>query len=173
MNPDGQAEARDQPLPNPMRMWLALAASVGLCLAIGFVSGFLFKPGAWYAALEKPSFNPPAWVFAPAWTTLYILMGVAAWRIWRLAASAARTQALRQFGVQLALNAVWTPVFFGAQSLSGGLAIILSMAIAIVVTIQRFHPLDRPAAWMLVPYLAWVAFATLLNVSLLALNGKF
>jgi tryptophan-rich sensory protein len=153
--------------------WLALLASVALCMTIGIVAGLLFKPGAWYAALEKPFFNPPASVFAPVWTMLYIAMGVAAWRIWRLPASVARTQALRQFAVQLALNAIWTPVFFGAQSLPGGLVVIVLMAFAIVVTIQRFHPLDKTAAWLLAPYLAWVTFATGLNVALLALNGKF
>ena len=73
--------------------WLALAGWVGLCLAIGFTSGLLFKPGAWYAALEKPSFNPPAALFAPVWSVLYVAMGVAAWRIWRLPISAERTQA--------------------------------------------------------------------------------
>lgn len=158
---------------NSARRWLALAAWVGLCVAIGVVSGLLFKPGAWYAALEKPPFNPPASVFAPVWTVLYVAMGVAAWRIWGLQNSPERRQALRQFGVQLALNAAWTPVFFGAQSLSGGLVVIVLMAFAIVVTIQRFHPLDKIAAWLLAPYLAWVAFATALNVALLALNGKF
>ena len=153
--------------------WLALAAWVGLCVALGFVSGFLFKPGVWFAALEKPFFNPPSWLFAPVWTILYIAMGVAAWRIWCLAATVARSQALRQFCIQLALNAAWTPVFFGAHALAGGLVVIVLMWFAIAVTIQRFHPLDKAAAWLLAPYLAWVSFATLLNVAVLALNGKF
>lgn len=160
-------------LPAPARRWLALTSWVALCLAIGFTSGFLFKPGPWYAALEKPFFNPPAWLFAPAWTVLYVAMGVAAWRIWRLPSSAERAQALRKFGVQLALNAAWTPVFFGAHSLGGGLAVIIAMWFAIAITIQSFHPLDKPAAWLLAPYLAWVSFATLLNVALLTLNGNF
>lgn len=155
------------------RRWLALLGWVGLCLSVGIVIGLFFKSGAWYAALEKPAFNPPAWLFAPVWTVLYIAMGVAAWRIWCLPASGERMQALRQFGVQLILNAVWTPVFFGAQSLAGGLAVIVLMVFAIAATIQRFHALDKPAAWLLAPYLAWVSFATLLNVTLLALNGKF
>jgi len=170
MNSDARLRTK---VPANPRRGLALAAWVGLCLAVGMIAGLLFKPGAWYAALEKPLFNPPAWVFAPAWTVLYMVMGVAAWRIWCLPESAERQQALRQFGVQLALNAAWTPVFFGAQSLAGGLAVIVLMAIAIVVTIQRFHPLDKIAAWLLAPYLAWVTFATALNVALLALNGKF
>lgn len=170
MNPETSANTSETARS---RVWIALAAWVGLCMAVGFASGFLFKPGAWYAALDKPFFNPPAWVFAPAWTILYVVMGVAAWRIWRLPESPARKHALRQFGVQLVLNAIWTPVFFGAHSLAGGLAVILLMALAIVVTIQRFHPLDKTAAWMLAPYLAWVSFATALNVSLLTLNGHF
>ena len=161
-------QARRQP-----RRWLELAAWVGLCMAVGIIAGLLFKPGVWYAGLDKPFFNPPSWLFAPVWTMLYIAMGVAAWRIGCLPASAGRNQALRQFGVQLALNAAWTPVFFGAQSLVGGLIVVVMMAFAIVVTIQRFHPLDKIAAWLLAPYLAWVGFATALNVALLALNGKF
>ena len=158
--------------PNTRR-WLALAMWVGLCVAVGVVAGLLFKPGAWYASLEKPAFNPPAWLFAPVWTMLYIAMGVAAWRIECLPASAERKLALRQFGVQLALNAAWTPVFFGGQSLWGGVVVIVLMAFAIIVAIQRFYPLDKIAAWLLAPYLAWVAFASILNVSLLAFNGKW
>lgn len=174
-SPGAPIEPLVAPLPvvTPGSHWLALAVCVGLCLAIGSIFGSMFPPGAWYAALEKPFFNPPNWLFAPAWTLLYILMGVAVWRIWRLVASVPRTRALRMFAVQLALNATWTPVFFGAHSLAGGLAVILFMAMAIIVTIQYFHPLDKPAAWLMAPYLAWVGFATTLNVSLLALNGDF
>jgi tryptophan-rich sensory protein len=142
-------------------------------VGVGIVSGLLFKPDSWYAALDKPSFNPPAWLFAPVWTLLYAAMGGAARRIWRLPVSVERTWALRKFAVQLALNAAWTPVFFGAHSLGGGVLVIVSMLFAIAVTIQGFHPLDKLAAWLLAPYLAWVSFATLLNVALLALNGKF
>ncbi|MEP7155905.1 MAG: TspO/MBR family protein [Betaproteobacteria bacterium] len=160
------------PHPVPHR-WLGLVLWIALCVGIGVIDGVFFRPGSWFDGLEKPFFNPPAAVFAPVWTILYIMMGTAAWRIWTLRPSRERTQALRQFGVQLFLNAIWTPVFFGAESLGGGLIVIVLLAIAIVVTIQRFHSLDRVAAWLLAPYLAWVAFATALNVSLLALNGKF
>jgi tryptophan-rich sensory protein len=166
-------EEATQPLFGTSRRRLALAAWVTLCLVIGFVIGFFFKPGAWYAGLEKPFFNPPAWLFAPVWTVLYVAMGIAAWRIWCKPDSAERKHALRQFYVQLALNAAWSPTFFGAQSLLGGLAVIVCMLFAIAATIQHFHPLDKPAAWLLAPYLAWVSFATLLNVALLTLNGKF
>lgn len=153
--------------------WLPIVVAIALCLGIGTLFGAMFRPGEWYAALDKPFFNPPNWVFAPAWTLLYILMGIAAGRIWCLPASPGRTRALRMFVVQMMFNAAWTPVFFGAHSLSGGLAVIVCMALAIIVTIQYFHPLDKAAAWLLAPYLAWVAFASLLNVFLLALNGNF
>lgn len=153
--------------------WLPIVVAIALCLGVGSFFGAMFRPGEWYAALDKPFFNPPNWLFAPAWTTLFILMGTAAGRIWCLPASPGRTRALRMFVVQMAFNAAWTPVFFGAHSLAGGLAVILCMALAIIVTIQHFHPLDRLAAWLMAPYLAWVAFASLLNVFLLALNGRF
>ena len=152
--------------------WSAMAASIGLCAAAGFISGWLFPPDAWYLALDKPFFNPPAWLFAPVWTLLYVAMGVAAWRIWCVPDSPERAQALRQFALQLALNAAWTPVFFGAHSLAGGFAVIVLLVFAIAVTIQRFHPLDKMSAWLLAPYLAWVAFATALNAAIWSLNGN-
>jgi translocator protein len=155
------------------RRWFALAAWVGLCLAIGIGTGLLFKPGAWFATLDKPFFNPPAALFAPVWTLLYISMGIAAWRIWCLSVSTDRTRALRWFGVQLALNAAWTPVFFGAHSLAGAMAVIVLMLIAIAITIYRFRQLEQLAAWLMAPYLAWVSFATVLNGALLALNNNY
>ena len=170
MNSDGGV---DTSAPAHSRRWRILAGWVGLCMAVGIVPDLLFKPGVWYSALEKPIFTLPVWVFAPLWMMLSIAMGVAVWRIWGLPESAARNQALRQFCVQLALNAAWTPVFFGAQSLIGGLVVIVLVAFATVVTIQRFHPLDKIAAWLLAPYLAWVAFGSALNVAMLALNSKF
>ncbi len=152
--------------------WPALAGWVTLCMAVGVITGLLFKPGTWYLSLDKPFFNPPAGWFAPVWTVLYVAMGLAAWLVWCVPDSVERKQALRQFGVQLALNAAWTPVFFGAHSLAGGLTVIVLMLIAIAVTIWRFRPLNKAAAALLVPYFTWVSFATLLNIALLALNGN-
>jgi translocator protein len=155
---------------NP-RHWWSLAAWVAICLMVGVVTGYLFKPGAWYFALTQPLFNPPPWLFAPVWTILYVVMGVAAWRVWCLPGSTARTAALRRFAFQLALNAAWTPVFFGLHSIGGALVVIALLALAIMIVIRHFHALDRSAAWLLGPYLAWVVFAATLNASLFVLNG--
>lgn len=119
-----------------------------------------------YRALDRPCWAPPGWLFAPVWLTLYTMMGVAAWLVWRTPAGRFRSNALAWFAVQLALNALWTPVFFGIPSLGGGLAVIVTLWIAIVGTIVAFDRRSRLAASLLVPYLAWVSFATLLNAAL-------
>src|SRR5690606_7206741 len=111
----------------------------------------------------KPWFNPPSWVFGPAWTILYVLMAVAAWRVWLAPESVARRTALIFFAVQFALNAVWSPAFFGLESPRLGLAVILVLLVALAAAVWRFFAVDRAAGWMMVPYLAWVAFAALLN----------
>ena len=126
----------------------------------------------WYAGLVKPSFNPPNWVFAPVWTTLYVLMAFAVWRILRLPeASAARRLALTLFFVQLALNAAWSWMFFGVHNLLLGAINIVPQLLVIVATVVAFHRLDRIAAWCLVPLVAWVAFASVLNIAIWQLNG--
>jgi len=114
----------------------------------------------------RPSWAPPGWLFGPVWITLYTSMAVAAWLVWRRPASVERTRALRWFAVQLALNAAWSPVFFGLRSLAGGLVVIAALLAAIVATIRAFAPCSRPAAALLVPYLAWVGFASALNAAL-------
>ncbi len=126
--------------------------------------------GGWYRALEKPPFNPPDWVFAPVWTALFVLMAVAAWRIWRRPASRLRSQALLAYCVQLALNLLWSVLFFGLQTIGTALADIAALLTAIIVTLGLFWQLDRLAGILLLPYLAWVTFATVLNASLWILN---
>ncbi|MBK9034472.1 MAG: tryptophan-rich sensory protein [Myxococcales bacterium] len=138
---------------------------IALCQAAGGL-GALATSAAWYRALDRPAWAPPGWVFGPVWLTLYAAMGVAAWLVWRTPSGAARTRALRWFGLQLGLNAAWTPVFFGLRSLVGGLVVIVALLAAIVATIVAFAPRSRPAAWLLAPYLAWVAFAAALNAAL-------
>ena len=148
---------------------VALAACVLLVAAIASL-GAIAPPGAWYAGLAKPPFNPPNGVFGPAWTTLYLMIAVATWRLWRAPASPARTRALRLNGVQLVLNALWTPIFFGLQRPGLALAEIVLMWLAILATILAAWRVDRIASGLLWPYLAWVSFATTLNASIWWLN---
>ena len=124
----------------------------------------------WYAGLAKPSFNPPNWVFAPVWTILFVLMGVAFWRILRLPASSVRRKAVLVFAVLLALNAAWSWMFFGAHSPALGMVNIVPQLAVIGAAIVFFARLDRLAAACLVPLFAWVTFATVLNVSIFQLN---
>lgn len=125
----------------------------------------------WYAVLEKPAFNPPSWVFGPVWTTLYTLMGIAAWLVWQAGFDRRAVKvALALFIVQFALNLAWTPAFFGLESPLLGLAVIVPLWVAIVATILGFSRIDRRAAALLVPYLAWVSFATVLNYTIWTLN---
>ena len=124
-----------------------------------------FAPSSSTCALR--SFNPPNWVFAPVWTTLYVLMAFAVWRILRLPqVSAARRLTLSLFFIQLALNAAWSWMFFGANNPLFGLINIVPQFLAILATVVAFHRLDRMAAWCLLPLLAWVAFASVLNVAI-------
>ena len=126
----------------------------------------------WYSGLSKPSFNPPNWLFAPVWTALYVLMAFAVWRVLRQpGASAARRLALGLFFVQLALNAAWSWMFFGANSPLLGMINIIPQMLIILATIITFHRLDRIAAWCLVPLAAWVSFASVLNLAIWRLNG--
>lgn len=150
-----------------------LALCVALCLAVGFAGGrqTAAEIPTWYASLTKPSWTPPNWAFPVAWTTLYVLMGLALWRLWeRPVAAAARRAAVVAFFVQLALNAAWTPVFFGLHWTQVALGIIIAMIVAIGLTIRLSAPVDRIAAWLLVPYLAWVLYAATVNAGIVALN---
>jgi tryptophan-rich sensory protein len=146
-------------------------ALVGFVLAAfaAATPGALWPPGEWYAALAKPPWNPPSWVFGPVWSTLYALMAVAAWRILR-AQGEGRRAALALWWTQLALNAGWTPLFFGWKRMDLALLEILALEAAILATTVRFLRLDRYAGVLLVPYAAWVAFAALLNFTLWRLN---
>ncbi len=129
-------------------------------------------PGDWYASLAKPAWTPPTWVFGPAWTILYAMMAVAAWRLWRRLGARPREsrRALVLFAVQLALNLSWTPVFFGMQRPDLALVVILFLWVAIAATIVAAWKACRTAAALLVPYLAWVTFATALNAAIWRLN---
>lgn len=152
------------------RGWPVLVGLLLLNAVVAFGGSLASTSGVdgWYADADKPAWTPPNWVFGPVWTVLYVVMAVAAWLIWRRHGRAATT-ALVLYGVQLALNAAWTPVFFGAEQLGLGLAIILALEVALVATIVAFHRLTPWVAWLLGPYLAWVLYATTLNAGLAAL----
>ncbi|MCD2185353.1 TspO/MBR family protein [Rhizobium sp. GN54] len=127
-------------------------------------TGVVFRPGDWYKHLDKPSWHPPDWVFAPVWTVLYALIGLSGWLVWREAGIAALP--LSAYAAQLLLNAAWTPIFFGLHR--PGLAVVEIMVLwaAILATIIMFHPVNAAAALLLLPYLAWVSFAAALNLSI-------
>lgn len=173
--------SQDLPHPDPqphrapswLVRWPGLVLFIVLCELVGIVGALTTETGSspWYASLEKPAFQPPSWLFGPVWTLLYALMAIAAWRILRLGweRDAVRT-ALKVFVLQLVLNATWTPVFFGAQAIAMALVIIVALWLVLLITILAFRPLDRVAAWLLAPYLAWVTFAAVLNGAIVALN---
>jgi len=148
-----------------------LAASILICELAGIIgSVFTFSAiPTWYATLAKPMFSPPNWVFGPVWTILYALMGVAAYMVWEKGGKH-EPRAMKAFGLQLFLNAIWTPVFFGLKDLFAAFVIIALMWAAIVVTMVLFWRVDRKASLLLSPYLAWVTFAAILNYGLAMMN---
>lgn len=149
-----------------------LAASIGICLLAGVV-GSIFTVSAipsWYAALVKPFFAPPNWVFAPVWTTLYVLMGISLFLVWRKGFNKKTKSAINFFGIQLALNVLWSLAFFGLKSPIAGFVVIIALWAAIAVTIMKFMKISRSAGLLLVPYIVWVSIAALLNLSVVLLN---
>ena len=163
VQPVGEAHEQRWPM---LVFWLAVVAAVG---AVGSWVTLPQIPG-WYAGLAKPWFTPPNAVFGPAWTTLYLMMAVAVWLVGRMPPSSARTAAIALFVVQLACNAIWSPAFFGLQAPRLGLAVIAVLLASLAATIAVFWRISRPAALLLVPYLAWVCYATALNGAIVALN---
>jgi tryptophan-rich sensory protein len=156
-------------MPTSRSCWfLPLWAVLPFLAALG---GAAFPPDAWFAALSKPSWQPPNYLFGPVWTTLYLMMGIAAGLVWLRGPAPAVRAALIAFAVQLLLNALWTPVFFGAQALGAALMVIVVLWLAITLTIVLFWRVQRLAAALLLPYLAWVSFATALNAALWRLNA--
>jgi benzodiazapine receptor len=150
-----------------------LIVSILVCQLAGFIGSIFTRPAisTWYAGLLKPRFMPPDWVFAPVWISLYILMGVAAFLVWRrgLHHQVVR-RALAIFGVQLALNILWSFLFFGLRSPLAGLIGISILGIAIILTVQSFLKVSRTGGLLLIPYFLWVSFATGLNLSIWWLN---
>lgn len=150
-----------------MSRFLTLALFVLLVVGGGSLIGVNNVPGEWYQSLQKPPFNPPNWVFGPVWTILYVLIAVAGWRIWRERSTGG---AMTAWWMQLGLNFLWSPVFFTLNSIGLALFVILALLATIIVFIRITWERDRISAVLFVPYLAWVAFATLLNASIWFLN---
>jgi len=151
---------------------IVLAFFVALCLGIGALGAAVVASSVdtWYAELAKPPFTPPDRLFGPVWTVLYVLMAIAAWRVWRATDRDTRRGPLTLFALQLALTLGWTVVFFGLQKIGAALATIVVLDVGVVVTTLAFRPIDRWAGLLMLPYLAWVAFATVLNIAIWRLN---
>ena len=152
-----------------MRQWLVLAGFIALCISVGSLAGWVTVQSVaeWYPTLNKPSWTPPSWLFGPVWSVLYVMMAIAAWLVWR----AGNAQvALTWFGVQLLFNFGWSFLFFGQRSPSLGLLDIILLWSSIVVTIYLFNKKSRLAAILMLPYLAWVSFASALNAAIWVMN---
>lgn len=150
-----------------MKRAVSLILFVALVVGGGLLIGATNRPGDWYQGLAKPIFNPPDWLFAPAWTALYILIAIVGWRCWQARPAGARMQL---WWAQLVLNFLWMPVFFGLQQMELALAVILLLLGVIASFIALAWKSDRVSAWFFVPYLLWTGFATYLNIGLLILN---
>jgi benzodiazapine receptor len=125
----------------------------------------------WYVLLNKPPFNPPNWLFGPVWSVIYVLMGVSGYLIWQKGIENKKVRsAIYLFAIQLVLNGIWTPVFFGLKNILFALIIIIFLWIAILKTIMAFSKIDKTAAYLLYPYITWVGFASILNFSIWILN---
>ena len=150
-----------------------LVISIAVCEGAGLVGG-LFTASAistWYATLQKPSFTPPNWLFAPAWITLYSLMAIAAFIVWRKGLGNQRVAAaLSYFLAQLVLNTLWSFAFFGLKSPVAGVAVIVGLWVAILITIVKFSRVSKVAGILMLPYILWVSFAVALNISIWILN---
>jgi benzodiazapine receptor len=154
--------------------WLVLSGFLLLCYAVAAIGGYWTASELrdWYLSLKRPRIAPPNWVFGPVWTLLYALMALAAWQIWLAQPSPVRTKALLLFFVQLGLNLLWTWLFFHEHDIANALADVFLLWIAIAAEAVIFHRISPIAAWLMVPYLAWVSFAVLLNFEYWRLNPE-
>jgi benzodiazapine receptor len=157
------------------RSMLVLAAFIVVCFAAAGGGSLATTPqtvsGGWYGTLDKPFFTPPASVFGPVWMVLYLSMAVSAWLVWRREGFSGAQAAMALFSAQLVLNLLWSVIFFGLEAPGLALVEIVALWTAILLTILAFSKISRPAGWLLVPYLAWVTFATALNAGIWWLNG--
>jgi tryptophan-rich sensory protein len=150
--------------------WLVLAGFILFCLAVGSFGGFVTRDAvdSWYDTLAKPSWNPPNWLFGPAWTLLYILMAIAAWLVWRTGDRV--RPALTLFFVQLGFNLLWSVIFFGLRSPGLALIEVVFLWSSVLLTMLAFFGRQVTAGWLFVPYLAWVSFAAILTLAIWLMN---
>jgi benzodiazapine receptor len=144
-----------------------LVLFLALVLGGGPIIGFVTAPGAWYATLSKPPFNPPSWIFAPVWTALYIMIAIAGWRVWREDRYRAP---MKLWWAQLALNFVWSPIFFSGHRIDIALGVIVLLLIMVIGFIMVTWRQDKIASLLFTPYAAWVAFASVLNGAIWLMN---
>ena len=148
-----------------------LSLSLFLALVVGAAAvGTSFEAGLWYFDMQKPSWTPPTWVFGPAWGLLYLLMAVAAWKVWD-SGHYDRVNAITLWLIQLALNAAWSWIFFGLHRLGVAWLELSLLLLMVLLCIRAFHAISRPAAWMMLPYFAWLIFAWCLNFAIWNMNG--
>ena len=148
---------------------IVLIGFVGMCF-LAATTGAMFRPGDWYEQLRKPAWRPPNWVFPPAWTFLYLTIAVSGWLVWRTSGFAGATFPFSIYLVQLILNASWSPIFFGMRRPDLAFIEVVMLWLSIIATIAAFHRENAAAAWLLLPYLAWVTFAAALNLTIWRLN---
>ena len=143
-----------------------------LCLLVGGIGGSITASSVdtWYKTLQKPVFNPPDWLFAPVWTTLYVMMAVAGWRVWKRVGLSAGRRAFLVYALQLFLNLAWSYLFFGLQRIDLALIEIIVLLTVVIINTLMFWRIDRLAGMLYVPYVLWIFYAKLLNFSLLMLN---
>jgi benzodiazapine receptor len=147
--------------------------AIGVCFLAGGIGSLFTVPSipTWFAALNKPFFTPPNWLFGPVWTTLYVLMGISLAIVWQRSLKTKKVRdAIYLFGIQLGLNAIWSPIFFGAKNLFLALIVIVFLWVYILKTILAFRKIDKTAGYLLYPYITWVSIASALNLSVWLLN---
>ncbi len=152
--------------------WLKLVISLSFCFLVAFAGSVITTPSinSWYQALTKPSFNPPNWIFGPVWLLLYSLMGISLFLVWREKQTKKTRVAITFFGIQLLLNFLWSFLFFYLHLPTLALIEIFILWLAIFFTIKKFRPISKTASLLLIPYLLWVSFASILNLAIVLLN---
>lgn len=161
-----------------MKHYLSLVPFLALVFAISFISSQVTMaqvvPGGWHDLLNKPAWNPPNWLFAPVWTTLYVMIAISGWRVWRALPGTTGMKILSTtmlpYWLQLTLNFAWSFIFFGAHALTASAVEIIALLVMIALNIREFIKWDRLAAYLLVPYVLWVAYASSLNIAIAAMN---